>query len=384
MNRALAVSLAVLMVTSALTAAAAPAGAAAGSADSEVESYAGTHVAFDVDGDAITGYAVGGEEVFTEVSVQSQSEADIGLGIGLGAIVDLNGSGLSLNAESETNARVESESGAVLSAHDTERGHLIVQAGGEDQFVEAELAAGTSAETDGDAVVVHNGDHEGAFLVVGDGEVTVNDDGNVAADLEGDATLVFRSYDDGDRDDDAKEEETMIAEGIATAEVYVEQRADGIVSEAVTFGEETSAEVRAEADQRVEFTVERTVGEGTIVLTTVSEAAVGSAEDIEVTVDGEAAVEATSRSDLEAAAAGEEPRYMVASHSEAEGETSVYVAIDHFSERTVAIEGDTDGGDEGGEGDGSDDFAGADGLPGFGFGAALVGLLVAATARIRR
>lgn len=368
MSRTVAAVMSLLLVTS-LFAMAVPGSTVANGESTANDTYSGAHVDFAVDGDAIVDFTVGGETTFSEVSVQSQSETDAGAGIGLGAVVNLDGAGLSIAAESQTSATIVADSGAELDAHDTDRGHLVIAAGGEAQFVEAELAGDASAQADGDAVVVESGEREGTFLVVGDGEVDVNDEGNVAAELAGDAELVFRSYADGDRDEQAEAEEALIAGGDATVDLYVEQRGDEMVSEAVTYGQETSAEASAEAEQQVEVTVDRTVSEGTIVLTTVSEAAVGSIEDLEVAVDGEAAAEASSQSELEAGAAGEEPRYMVTSYNEAEGEATVAVAVDHFSERSVTMSSDEPGDD--------------DSLPGFGALGALLAALLAVGARVR-
>jgi len=345
--------------------------------ESSDESYAGAHVDFAVDGSAITDFSVDGEQTFSEVSVQSQSDAGLGGNVDLGAMVDIDGAGLSLAAQTQTSATISAQSGAEVSAHDTQQGHLVVTAGGNSQVVEATLASDASASTEGDTVVVDSGERNGAFIVVGDGEVTVNDDGNVAADLSSDAKLVFRSYAEGDRDEQAKAEEELIANGSAAAELAVEQRDGELVSETVTYSEETTTEVSTETKNQVEVTIDRSVSEGTVVLTTVSEEAVGSLENLSVAVDGEAAAKASTMSELKAGAAGEEPRYMVTSTNEAEGEATVAVAIDHFSDRTMTMSGEDDGSSDGGS------FPGADSLPGFGPIAALIGLLTAVGARIR-
>lgn len=398
MNRTLPLTLAALLVVSVVAATAGVGTVGATSDDgADGEAYAGSTVEFAVDGQAIADYAVDGQTTFTEVSVQSQSEADAGagadVGVGVEAAADIEGAALSTSAQTETHAEIEAESGATLSAHDTDRGHLVVEAGDEDQFVHAEVDTSAQASADGDAVVVENGEREGAFVVVGEGEVAVTDDGHVAADLESDSTLVFRS-DEGERDDQTRYEEQLIADGSAAAEVYVGADGDEVVSEAATFGQETAAEASAEAENQVELTVERTTSEGTIVLTTVSEAAIGSVDDLDVTVDGETAVEAESQAELEAAADGDQPAYKLASYSEAEGEAAVYLAFDHFSERTATLSGadaddadgqesdDADDADE--TDDGSDDDeteSVADSVPGFGALVALIAVAVAVAMR---
>lgn len=374
MTRKRAAVMSLLLVTS-LFAMAVPGTVAA--QESSDESYAGAHVDFAVDGNALTDFSVDGEQTFSEVSVQSQSDAGFGGDVDLGAMADIEGAGLSLAAESQTSATISAQSGAEVSAHDTQQGHLVVAAGGNSQVVEADLAGDASASTEGDSVVVESGERDGAFIVVGDGDVAVNDDGNVAADLSSDAKLVFRSYAEGDRDEQAKAEEALIANGSAAAELAVEQRDGELVSETVTYSEETTTEVSTEATNQVEVAIDRSVSEGAVVLTTVSEEAVGSVENLSVAVDGEAAAEASSMSELEAGAAGEEPRYMVTSTNEAQGEATVAVAIDHFSERTMTMSGEDDGSD------GGSSIPGADSLPGFGPIAALFGLLTAVGARLR-
>ncbi|WP_126662132.1 PGF-CTERM sorting domain-containing protein [Haloterrigena salifodinae] len=447
MNRGFAVIVTLLLATSAVGAAfGAGAGASTGAESSTTtdgetetasaataggEAYAGTHVAFDVEDDAVTDYRIGSDETFSSVAVQSTSEAgagaDLGAEVDLETLTTLEGAGLSLAAKSETNAEVRAKSGATLSAHDTERGTLVVESGSESQYVRAELAANASAEEEGDRVRVETGDHEGTFLVVGDGEVTVTDDGNVTAELAENATLTFRSYEDGERDETAEYEESLIADGNAAVEVHVEDRSGEAVGEAVTYGQETGAEVETEARDRVNVTIDRATHEGTVVLTTVSEAAVGNLEDLEVRVDGEAATEVSSKSELEGAIGSDESRYMVAQQSEASAEATVYIAVNHFSERTATIDGadgddsddganrtddgdetdgadgddsgtddetdatenngTTDGSESGADGDASDETDdgeesdtsadGGDGMPGFGVGVAVAAIAVA-------
>jgi len=111
-----------------------------------------------------------------------------------------------------------------------------------------------------------------------------------------------------------------------------------------------------------------------------------------VTVDGEAAAEASSYSELAGGIGSDESRYMVTQSSDASATADVLVAVNHFSERDVAIQsadGDDSDGDDGADGDDSDGGNGDDGgdddsVPGFGAGAALVALLTGTAARIRR
>ncbi|MFP8957316.1 hypothetical protein ACLI4Y_11340 [Natrialbaceae archaeon A-CW3] len=375
------VILAALLTVSLVGAAGVGASTTAESAEttSSSEAYAGTHLAFEASGNAVTDYTVDGETLFSSVTVDSQSEVDGGAdaAIDLGAVVDISGAGLSIGAQSQTATQIEAESGATLSAHDNERGHLVVNAGSESQVVEAQVDGNAQASAEGDdRVVVESDTRNGVFLVVGDGEVTVNEEGDVVASLESESTLVFRSYADGERDDQAKDDEQLIADGSAAAEVYVDVRDGEAVADTVSYGEETAVEARQEGEQQVEVIVDRAISEGTIVLTTVEEEAVGTLENLEVRVDGEAAVEASSQSELESAIGGDESAYMVSQHAEAEAKATVYVAFNHFSERTASIGAADDA-------DSTDDGV-ADGLPGFGALAALLGLGAGVGARLRQ
>ncbi|KDE59500.2 hypothetical protein EL22_21315 [Halostagnicola sp. A56] len=350
------------------------------SSDAEGEAYAGTHVAFETSNTAVTNYSVGGETVFENVSVTSQSdhesETGIGSSTGLSAVTNVSGLGLELSAQTDTRVEIASEGSASMSAHDTERGILTVDAGGESQYVEVALAeeSNATAESDGDAVVVESENRTGTLVVAGDGEVRVNDEGDVTADLSGDSTLVFRSYDDGERDEAAKEQERLIANGTATAEVYANEQDGERVADVATYGEDIAVETQAESEQRLEMTAERAQSEGTVIIASVSDAAVAgaeSADDLEVTVDGEAAAEASSYSELEGAIGGDQSRYMVTQSGEADASADVLIAVNHFSERNVAVQSAS-----------ADGSALGDTVPGFGVGVSVVTLLSAAAARV--
>lgn len=389
MTRTVAVVLAVLVTTATLSAAAA--GGAVGASqpteslaatDAQADGYAGSHIEFATSSNAVVDYRVGGQPVFENVSVESRSahhsQTGIGADVGLSAVTNLSGIGLEIAAQTETRAEIATEGSASLSAHDTDRGILTVNAGEDAQYVQLNLSEESTAAVsdEGDRVHVDSGDRTGVLLVAGDGDVAVTDTGDVAADLERESTLVFRSYADDERDDDAAEQERLIADGTATAEVYADDRDGDRVADVATYGQDVAVETHDEAADRLEMAVERAQHEGTVVIVSVSEAAleaVGSADDLAVTVDGEAAAEADSYSDLEGGI-GEEPRYMVTHSSEASAAADVLVAVDHFSEREVAIQSDTE--------DGADD-GDSDSVPGFGIVAAIGALLAAVGARVR-
>ena len=395
MSRIAAVALAALVTMATLSVAlvGGAAGAAQPSASNattaqdatgESDAYVGTHVAFETSSNAIVDYRVNDEPVFENVTVAGQSDhqsrTEAGADTRLSAVVDLHGLGVELSSQTETRAELATEGSASIAAHDTERGILTVAAGEDAQYVELDLSeeSNATATDEGDRVLVQTENRTGALVVAGDGEVTVNDNGDVTADLGSESTLVFRSYDDGERDENAEEQERLIAEGTATAEVYADAADGERVVDVATYGHDTAVETSAEAEDRLEMTVERAESEGKVVIVSVSEAAleaVGSAEDLAVTVDGEAAAEASSYSELEGGI-GEEPRYMVTQSSQADAAADVLVAVDHFSERSVAIQSADDGDD----GNDADD----DSVPGFGVGAALIAALVAIGARVRQ
>jgi PGF-CTERM protein len=384
---------AILLV--ALVAASAVTGAAAATTETQESSaYAGAHVSFDVQQNAVVDYAVGGETMLQTVKVQSGSSGDAGGvfdgSVSLSSVTQIQGSGLSLAAEANAQATISASGSAELRAHDNGHGILVVDSGGSDQVVVANLSQGASASAESDSqVAVTTADGtEGTFLVVGDGSVTVNDDGDVSASLQGDAKLAFRSYPDG-KSEQADQTEAYIASGKATAEVYVEQQAGEMVTDVVTYGQETSVEAKQSTENTVQVTVDRTKSQGKVVVTSVSEAAVGSVEDLQVTVDGEAAVQASSYSELDSAFGADSSKYLVKQSASASATAKVYVAVNHFSERTVQMSGagSDDETTTTADGDQNDDTGGdsndTGGSPGFGVSVALVALLGAALVAIR-
>jgi len=356
-----AAALSLLLVVSLVGMAAVP---AAGQS-AEGEAYSGANVEFETTSNSVTNYTVGGDVLVDNVTVQSSSEAESGLGAdaGLEAMTGFSAAGLELTSTTRASATVSVESGAEMESHDNKNGVLQVESNGEDQVVHANLSSDAEAHSESDQRVVVERDDgtQGAFIVVGDGEVVVNDEGNVTADVESESELVYRQY-ESDRSDDDEDRERMIEEGTATAEVFVqENREDGeeTAADAVEYGHDTSVEVVAESQNQVEMNVERAESEGKVVLMSVSEAAFESADDLEVFVDGEAAARADSYSEVEQSVMdGDEPRYHVVQSSSAEATTDVAVGIDHFSERNVEMTSDGDSGTDGGEADTDGDGAG--------------------------
>ena len=362
-------AVAVLLAVAAVGAAAAP----AATQQAEGETYTGAFVTFEATDAAVADYAVDGSVVVENVTVQSASEIDGGIDAGLGAVTSVDGSGLSVRSTGEAGAMLTTESGAKMEANDNQRGVLQVRANGESQVVQAEVSGQAESESDNRVVVRNDDGTEGAFLVVGDGEATTDEDGDVVARVDGDGQLVYRQY-DGERSDDDEAQERMIQDGTAAAEVYVHSAAEsggdaeGEATSVVQYSEDTSVEVKERSESEINMTAERSESEGKVIVTTVSEEAFGSAESTEVYVDGEAAAEAESYSDVEAATQGaDQSRYLVRSDSSAQAATDVVVGVNEFSERSISMQSD---GDAGGDG------IAADG-PGFGALLAIAALAAA-------
>ena len=350
----------VLVVSLLVASGALPTGTAAATTQ-QSEAYAGTHIEFETTSEAIANYSVNGNTVFESMKVQSQSGAesrgDVQAGVGLSAVTSITGAALSLESQTEASATVTAESGATMEAHDNSRGILVVRSDGESQYVTVNVSgsAETESESDQRVVVTNENGAEGTFIVVGDGEVTINDQGNVSANLESNGKLVFRSYSDGRNEDDERKEQ-LISEGKAAAEVYVMQKSEQggeLAADVVEYGEGTTVEVTQQTEGTVQMTADRSQQEGKIIITSVSEQAISSVEDLQVTVDGEAAAEASSYSDLEGAIGSDTSKFLVRQQSSAQASADVLVAVNQFSTREITMS--EDGSDsEDSDGSGSD------------------------------
>ena len=394
--RPLALAALVLLASLAPMAAASGATAPQASTNSDAEAYSGTHVSFATDGSALVGYAVDGETVLSSVEVQSESQVESSLGIGvsgdLQAVTNFAGAGLSMDASAQTSASIQAESGATIEAHDHGHGTLVVDAS-DSQYVELGMNASSDAEATGDGRVLVTTDDgtKAAVMVVGDGDVAVNDEGNVTANVKAESKLVVRSYSE-ERTEEDEQTEQLIANGTAAAEVYVDQQDGERVDGTITYDQDTDVTVEAESENAVNMTIDRAASQGKVVIASTSQFAAESNDDLTVRVDGEVAAQASSYSELRAAADdGATSKYMVKSTGSAEASADVLVAVNHFSERSVSVadadsssdDSDMDGDDSGTDGDDSEtsgDDTGGDGStgsgdgPGFGVFAALLSL----------
>ena len=379
-----------LILTALIAVSAVPAAAMATTNNQQASAYTGTHVQFDVKQNAVANYQVGGKTMLDSVKVQSGSSGDtgglFGGSLSLSSVTSIEGSALSLDATANAAATISVSGSAKMKAHDNGHGILVVKSGGSQQAVVANISSGASAsaESDQQVSVTTESGTKGTFIVVGEGSVTVNENGDVSAKLQSNSKLVFRSYPDG-KSDQAEQNEKLIASGQAAGEVYVEEQNGEMVTDTVTYGQETTVEASASAENTVTMTVNRASSKGKIFITSVSEAAVGSTANMNVTVNGEAATEVSSYSKLEGAIGSDSSAYMVKQASSASAKAQVYVAINHFSEKQVKMSGSGNGTDSGGDG-GSDGGSGSSGgsVPGFGIGAALVAALGAALLAYRR
>lgn len=386
-RRITAAVLAVLLVASSVGATA--------STGTQQQAYSGSHVSFDATSNAVVDYTVEDKTLLQSVKVQSQSKAESNSGISLGgdlsAVTGIVGAAISVGAQTSTHATISTGSGATMQAHDNGHGILVVKSGSESQFVTANLSESTSAKAAGDnrVVVTTEDGTKGTFIVVGDGDVTVNEQGSVTASLDENAKLVFRSYPEQRSAEDEKQEQ-LIADGTAAAEVYVMQSAESngeTVVDVVQYSEDTSVEVTEKTKGKLSMTAERSANEGRVIITTVSESVIESTENLQVAVDGTAAVKASSYSELRSATnGGETSKFLVRQQSSAEANAEVLVGVNHFSTRTISMQsgenasGDSDADSEN-SGDGDSSGVGA---PGFGVSVSLVALLsVALLARFR-
>lgn len=344
--------------------------------------YTGQHIAYNVTNNAVVNYRVGGQRMLSSMQVQSASAVDIGLDAALSTVTGIVGARVTgLDIATKTSAVVKFESGARLHTHDNGHGILVLKSGAERQVVQANLSADATANRAGaNRVVVATGNgSKGTFIVVGGGKVAINDQGNVVAQVSQNGRLIYRTYPDERRSTDV-EQEKLIANGTVAGELYVQKTAQdddggaGSAVDVVSYGEDTTVTVKNRAEQSLTFAAEsESEGGGKVFITSVSED-YGPADEINVTVDGNAAVRAQSYEELATATrTGQQSKFLVSQSTGAKAAMDVVVAVNSFSTREVTVSGSGDGG--GGLGVG---------IPGFGVAVALLALAgVATLARAR-
>ena len=192
----------------------------------------GTYVSFETADSAVVDYTVDGKTLVERMSVQSTAEArgDAGADLGIDGDTAFTGAGLNLassfGAGVSTQAAIESESGAEIVAHDNDRGILVVSANGESQVARFNGSDGSEArkESEKRAVITSDDGATATVIVIGDGNVSVSD-GDVTTQTAEDGKVVYRQY-EGERSDSEKQQERMIQNGTAVAEVYLQAAGD--------------------------------------------------------------------------------------------------------------------------------------------------------------
>lgn len=305
-----------------------------------------THLSFKTTQDALVDYKVDGQTVFSSISVGSKSETEsrsggtIGVGMDLGSITNIVKSSVSIQSKTNTNAILTTESGAHIKAHDNTHGILVVTPGEDSQIASINVSSSTTVQKENNKKVIitkENGD-QGIFLVVGDGQATVNNNGNITADLASNSKLVFRDY-NGKRDRQDKQKEQLITNQQAAAEVYIDHTNDQYRSDIVQYSDDTKIEVKKKTSGQINMTADRTQSQGKIILTSVSQQAIDATNQIDVIVDGELATQAQSYNELQTAIKqGSNSKYLVRQKSDTKATTDVAIAVNHFSTRQITIE----------------------------------------------
>jgi PGF-CTERM protein len=410
MNWKALVVAATLVVSAVGTPAVAATTNAEASGQTQAAAHSGTFISFDTTDSAIVDYTVDGETVVEGLRVQSAAATESQAGVDLGVASDFmfSAAGLSvtsgLDAGAGTSAVLEAESGAEIVTHDNDRGIVVVRSNDESHVARFNGSDGAEAERASEqrAVITTDDGATATVIATGDGNVSISEDGNVTATTEGEGTVVYRQY-SGERSQSEQQQERMIANGTAVAEVYLQAAGDAATeadddsdddetpaatdsptatatddadeeatersADVVRYSQDTTIEVTQQSASTFNATVERAESEGKMVIMSVSERAFEGAENAEVYVDGEAAAEASSYSEVRSAAdGGDTSTYLVRSSSSARASSDVVVGINHFSERQVSMQSDS--------GDGGGIVSG--GQPGFGAGIAVVALAGAA------
>lgn len=365
----------------------------------DASGYSGTHLQFGAQDTRLTDYRVDDTTFFDSIAVESEQrareEGALTVGAGVSAVTALTGSSLEVTAQTETTTAFTAESGATIETHDNPHGIAVVESGSQTQYVSLNVSDGVEARYTGDATATVETD-SGAVatvFVVGEGTVGVNEDGAVVARLEPDGYLVVRTY-NGPRGTDDATREQFVADGVATAEVFVVRQDGERVVDTIAYGNTTTVESTLRGDG-LDISVERATTDGTVVLTSLPVGLVG--DDVSVAVDGENASMALTYSELPLAAnGGQTAKYLVHERSGARPSTDVAVAVTNFSasSRTISIRsasavestaGET--GDDGESTESSEESGSSEASsPGFGVLSALLALVaaVALGAMVRR
>lgn len=315
-----------------------------GGMDGSVGSYQASHVGFDAKQNSVVNFSVGGQQIFESFSVvaksdtETQSGGTIGVGVGLGEVTNIAKSAMSMRSQTDKNAVLETESGADIKIHNNDRGIITVTPSENSQIANINISPNTRAttETDKKVVITKEDNSEGVFLIVGDGEVTVNNNRNVIADIEQNRKLVYRDYKQ-QRSDDDRQQENLISNQNATAEVYIEQTDNQYRSNIVQYGD-TTVETTDQRQGQINLSVDRTQNQGKIILTTISNQAINPTNNISVQIDGETITQVETYNQLQSSIQQDNPSFLINQQSSTQSVSDIAIAIDHFSTRQITIQ----------------------------------------------
>jgi len=365
MRRLTALVATLLVVSMAAPAAVTPAAA-------DEHEYDGKHVSFDIKPNGIAEYSVNNETLFSSVKTRAASEpaVDVGAGVDASAIAGFEGAGIEATSTTTAAARFRTENGAQVAAHDTERGHLTIHATEQRTLVQINMSDPVGTTPEGSVIVVGGATQVGSVFVVGEGNLSITEEGNIVADLPRGSGLVFRSNGDNRTTQD-QATERLIERGSAAGEVYVSQRNGEVVADTVQYDTDISVEVAQYEDGFVEVGVNRTTEQGTIVIMEVSKKLIEDPGDTAVRVSGTKATRVDTHAELRRSLGKGEPTYKVSRATTGQANAAILVAIDSFSGQTVIIE------------ERQESTAVEESTPGFGVSVALLAMLTVTLAARR-
>lgn len=268
------------------------------------------NIRLNTDKNCIFEYSVKGTEFFSSVDVDTN--IDIGEKTGL-------------------KSRFETEK-LRISAHDNANGLLKFKAEN-DTTMSIELPESATIEKESDKKITVGSDGtEGTLMISGQGHLSV-EDGTIIVELEKNSQLVFKAY-PGEKDSGDEEIEDGIISGNLSAEIQV--LGDGDITDSVEYSTEVEIKSVSVTEDDITVTVDSaTEISKTIVITIDNNELPADPSELSIKVDGEATVKASSTGELYATETSDISKSMVV---KGETETKVFVAVNHFSERTVTIE----------------------------------------------
>lgn len=275
--------------------------------------------------DYIFGYSVNGTEFLSLVDVDT-----------------------SIVTGEKTGVKSRFETGKLkISVHDNVNGILNFKAK-DDTTVVIEISDSASIEKESDKkVTVKSEDMEGTIMIAGGGSVSVKD-GTITVELEKNSQLIFKVYPE-EKDSGDDEIEDGIISGNLSAEIQVFK--DGTnKSDSIEYSSEIEIASIYTTNENISITIDSSTElSKTIVITIDNSKLPADPGDLSIKVDGERTVQVSSTDELYATGADDESRSMVVIGDKS---TKVFVAVNHFSKRTITIE-ENEGLTEGAAGQGS-------------------------------